>query len=265
VTLSPCAVPPWSRRRWFWVISATLVIQVGLVCLLSDRSTLPRRQASLDVATRAVDPRHPGPALVELQVLDDPTLYALPSARGFAGVGWAGAALHAPPAAEWGEPLRWLTNSLEALSQVLEVHLAPTQAQMAFLSRRPRPRLSEAFAVPLPMSTQSEVRVEGDLAGRAFRTPLRVPSVAHSNVLANTVVRVCVDPDGEPFSAVVLRSCGLKSADAQALAWAASTWFAPDPAATGQTEGVGGRWGELIFQWHTMVNSPPGTRSPRTP
>jgi hypothetical protein len=258
-------VPPWSRRRWFWLISAALVIQVGLVYLVSDRSTLPRRQASLNLATRAIDPRRPGPALVELQVLDDPTLYALPSVRGFAGVGWEGAALHAPPPAEWGEPLRWLTNSPEALSQVLESRLAPTQAQTTFLSKRPRPRLSEAFAAPLPMSTQSLVRVEGDLAGRGFRTPVVVPSVTHSNALANTVVQVCVDPDGEPFSAVVLRSCGLKSADAQALALAASMWFAPDPASSGGTGGVGARWGELIFEWHTMVEAAPGARSPRSP
>jgi hypothetical protein len=92
-----------------------------------------------------------------------------------------------------------------------------------------------------------------------------VPSVTHSNALANTVVQVCVDPDGEPFSAVVLRSCGLKSVDAQALALAASAWFAPDPAGTRRTEGVGGRWGELIFQWHTTMEPPPGARSPRSP
>jgi hypothetical protein len=254
--------PPWSRRRWFWTVGLAMAVQVLLVFSLSDRSLLRKRQASLDMTTYHVDPRRASPALIELQSLSDPLLYALPSVRGFAGAGWRDVAEFSPPPLEWEERPRWLANSTQALGQVLSARLLPATAGDSIRSRKPPPRLGQVAVPPLPLAAQSGVRIEGDLARRGFQAPLPVPSIVHSNLLTNTVVHLWVKADGEPFSAVVLRSSGLKSADGTALALATSARFNPDPAGERNAAGLAGCWGELVFQWHIVGVPPVGVRQP---
>jgi hypothetical protein len=253
---------PWSRRRWLGLVGFALIVQVLLVFSLSDRSPLVRRQPGRMMQTHYGDPHRASAALIEFQALEDPTLYALPSARGFAGAAWAQATDFPPPPLEWDEGVRWLTNSPGALSHGVYARLTPPSAPNSIPARKPPPRLMEVAVAPLPLASQSTLRIEGALAQRSLLTPLVLPSIAHSNLLTNAVVQLCVTADGEPFSAVLLQSCGLKSADAKALELAVSARFAAQPAAKGEWVEVGGSWGELVFQWHTVAASPGGGRPP---
>ena len=86
----------------------------------------------------------------------------------------------------------------------------------------------------------------------------------HSEILTETVIQVCVNPMGVPFSSVLLGSSGSAEADRQALALVKSARFKPlaasnpgsrrDPAAL--------TWGKIIFHWHTA--EPPAAPAPTT-
>jgi TonB family protein len=234
--------------------------QAGLLFWLSERTTPSARVADPGVRVRQADPRRREAFLVELASVDDPALYALPSERGFAGTGWERAAEFSAPSQEWQEGVWWLTNSPQGLSNRVALRLASAPLGASGGFRDLLPRLSVATPGPLPWITQSSVRVEGDLARRGLRVPLAVPSLVHSNVLGNTVVQVCIDAEGEPYSAVVVRSSGFKAADSKALEVTASARFNPGPA--DGTGGMAGRWGDLVFQWHVLDNPPGSLRPP---
>lgn len=246
----------WSRRRWLYTGAAIFLIQVGLVLYLGQRpQRLPERPLFRTRITLAVNDATARELNTRVQ-LQDPALLALPSLQGFSGPAWLRFAPLDYQPAEWFEPVQWLsldTNTLGAtFSRFVESsRIIPTPS-----ADRPLPPLLryEPNYPNDPVATESRLRLEGDLAGRALLTPIALKSWAHSEMLSNTVVEAMVDPDGFTLSAVVVGESGLREADLYALQMASDARYRPLPRARRTTgrPGTPLMWGQLRFEWHTL-------------
>ena len=248
----------WTPGRWTWGVAAVLAAQVLLVLSLSDRSPVRRREPASEFRLALVPAPGAGSAFMELEALADPTLFALPSGRGFAGAGWRRGTEFNYQSRDWPEPLHWLTNQAEfpGPSQFRD---APANGRLVGLDK-PGPRVTEATPAPLPMPGKSALRLDGPIACRGLRSIPELPSIVHSNLLADSTVRVGVQSDGYVFSAVIAQSSDLKAADDQALAIAQAARFEPVQRAAGTSGPPALSWGELIFRWH-VVRGAGGPRS----
>jgi TonB family protein len=235
------------RVRSLALILGVLGAQAGVILFLSDRSAWVAPEPAPTSVLRLAEVTH-------RTLIPDPTLLALPSAAGFAGVAWRQA--HEPKyvSQPWDERPRWLTAREAPLGRsFLEAHRP--EIGRGLTAEKPVPELAHRAVSPVRLPERSLVRVEGDLARLEWLTPLSVPSIAHSNILTETVVQLTVHPAGQVLSAIVLKSSGLRSADQQALALARDARFAPrrEPAGTGNGEGGEWTWGRLIIHWRTVV------------
>ncbi len=242
----------WSRNRWLITGVGFFCLQVLLVVVLSERG-LPHpppltRQPGLTVLDLRQEAQGFGRALEQ----SDPLLFAVPSARGRSGVGGeaVGEAGGLKPLGD--APVLWLpahSNWFGAGAVGLETPpgLAPRP-----VAEKPGPLLSEVRPAPVPLPKASRLELEARLAERGLAALLPVPALSHSNVLDATHVQVCVEPDGGVFSALVLRSSGLKSADDQALALAWSARFRRLPAGGAPAPAVERMWGRMVFHWHVV-------------
>jgi TonB family protein len=230
-----------------------MAAQVLLVLSLSDRSPVRRRQPANQLRVTLVPTPAVDSAFGELQALADPTLFALPSGRGFAGAGWRRGTEFNYQSRDWTEPLHWLTNqaTFPGPSQFSD---APADGRHAGLEK-PGPRVTEATPAPLPMPGKSALRLEGAIARRALRSIPELLPIVHSNLLADTTVRVGVQSDGHVFSAAIARASGLKAADDRALEIARAARFEPVQKAAGTSGPPALSWGELIFRWHVVTGA----------
>ena len=241
----------WTPGRWTWGVAVVMAAQVLLVLSLSDRSPVSRREPAGEFRLTLVPAPSADAAFRELEALADPTLFALPSGRGFAGAGWSRGTEFDYPSRDWSEPLHWLTNQAKFPGSV-QFSDASANRRPAGLDK-PGPRVTEATPAPLPMPRKSTLRLDGPIAGRGLRSAPDLPSIVHSNLLADTTVRVGVQSDGHVFSAVIARPSGLKAADDQALAIAQAARFEPVQQAAGTSGAPALSWGELIFRWHVVT------------
>jgi hypothetical protein len=101
--------------------------------------------------------------------------------------------------------------------------------------------------------TASELRVEGELARRPLITRPALRSWTNSDLLSNTVVRLLVDAHGYPQTATLLSGSGSVEADQFALRTAAQARFAPLPRLAVRPSASRLEWGNLIFEWHTLL------------
>lgn len=221
-----------------------VAVQVLLILWLSERE----------------DPL-PAPASPQLTVVlspsgfnwaaDDPTLLALPSAAGFAGAGWRRATDPRYEPQDWDEPVQWLAADGQSLGRLLVEARPPGRARSS-IAEKPTPALARMVLSAIPLPGGSTVRVEGELGRYPWLRAPAVPLITHSNVVGNTVIQVTVHPEGFVYSAIVLESCGLKTADHQALEVARAARFQLPTASQAETPAATGwRWGRLVFEWRT--------------
>jgi hypothetical protein len=247
----------WLRRSWVYAVAAVFMLQAGLVFLLGHRhQRLPEPPIFRTSIQMLTDPTV---RLDSLPGMDDPTLLALPSLRGFSGPAW----LTFPPLeyqpAEWVEPPHWLPLDSNALSSTFSRFVRSNTISPPLIADKPLPPLPR-YEPNFPnesLPAQSRLRLEADLAARALLTPLELPSWPHTEMLSNTTVQATVDAAGFTFSAVLLDGSGLKEADLHALKLASAARFRPLPRSQRAPNGTGPMtWGRFVFQWHTL---PPPT------
>lgn len=195
----------------------------------------------------------------EWLALQDPTLFVLPHRENYSGAAW----LRIKPLdftpTNWSEPVRPLPLSEERLgapfADFMQTNLPP----------RYQPELGSGADFtdlnPLPMesiSLPSALRVAGDLAKLKLLTPLQLPPQTNADLLTNTVIQLLVDARGNPFSPVILASCGSPQADAEALTnYARAVRFQPaEQAALGTVPPDKMTSGKLIFEWQTKPPAP---------
>jgi TonB family protein len=225
-------------------------LQAAVIFTLSDRSpaqAVPHRTVpKLRVATGDLS-----------GLFADPRLLALPTAQGFAGIGWRIASDPQPVVQDWTEPMPWLGQSETGLARTLLAAPAVGIGR-GVTADKPSPQLATNALPALPLAQATIVRLAASNAPWEWIEPLVAPAITHSNILSETVVEVTVHRSGQVFSAVVLEGSGLRSADDLALALARSARF-QIPRSSGEPE----EWGRvrLVFEWHTVA---PGSTAEET-
>jgi hypothetical protein len=248
----------WNARRWVYTIALVFLAQVGIIWLLGERPKDPPARLAFQTAIYlAVDP-WAEQQLAGLPTMRDPTLFVLPSRHGFSGAAWLTFAPQQYQLTDWTEPPRWLELNQEQLGRTFFQFVATNVTPPLRIADKAMPRsiVTELSIPNLPVPTQSELRVEGDLARRRLLTSAELPSWPHSELLTNTVVQAVVDSQGHTFSKVLLASCGSKEADQFALKLVAGARFAPIRTEKPAQNSAGQlAWGRIIFQWHTLPPS----------
>ena len=145
----------WSRQLWVVLILLAFAAHIGLIFALGDR--------------KSVVPRVPAPAPPlrlltggdDWLALNDPTLFALPHPRGFAGALWLKLPRVEFPAFEWTEPPRWLPLPAEQLGGTFLRFMQTNPFTQLVLETRSAPALArpEPPADEFPPVTQSTVLV----------------------------------------------------------------------------------------------------------
>jgi hypothetical protein len=259
---APVEPQRWPRRRWWFAVALMLALQAMLVFLAEERSLpVPRQPVSAPLIRLSAG------APSELLALYDPTLFALPQREGFSGEAW----LKSIPSLEfrppdWTEPPRWLQLSADPLGagfkDFLRANVSPPFPTI--VAREPRSSAPELFPTG-PVSTASTLRIEGGLAKRRLLSRPELPAWTNTDVLANSVVQLLVDAQGNTFSAVVLPpGSGLNDADQCALETAKAARFnAVEPTGPGRAKNPAAELtpGRMIFEWQTRfaksTNTPP--------
>ena len=241
----------WSRRQWGTVVVTVTLVQVGLVLALNERRSTPPPGRGAQPGPRLV---HWQPASLEGETVlaaMDPTVFALPGPRSFSGTTWGQSWTPPSLAQGWTDEVRWLKGDPAWFGEFGEFSV-PVMADEAEV--RPQPGPSPVTVRPLPLAERSPMELDVDLRRRGLAAPVELPGIIHSNLVAATDVQVSVEPDGHVFSAVVLRSSGLESADEQAVQVALSCRFPPIKDETGPT--AERQWGRLRFRWSTVASNP---------
>ena len=244
----------WSLQRRLLLILIVFVAHVGVLFAVSDR--------------RPVTPRPPMPSLVvtrltdssELLELSDPTLFALPHHRSFAGQTWLKNPAVTFPQFHWSEPPRLLPLPVEELGTVFaQFRQANTPEPLDFTTRTTETTklfiLSEMTSL---LPARSSLRLGGELQSRRLLVSPDLPSWPATDLLTNSVVQVLVRPDGLVASSSLLPPGHVATeADQHALNVARSARFAPLPAGSKKTD-----LGVMIFEWRTVplveTNKPAG-------
>jgi TonB family protein len=141
----------------------------------------------------------------------------------------------------------WLNQSETGLARVL-LSTSAVGIGRGVTADKPAPQFPVNSLPLLSLAEKTVVRLEGVGAQWEWAEPLDAPSITHTNVLGQTIVRVTVDRSGQVFSAVVLRSSGLKTADQQALALSRAARFRITRSPADSEDWA---WARLIFEWRT--------------
>ncbi len=255
--------PPPEPRKWrparsWGVVALVLALQLGFILWLASRTPItpaPLRPAPVIQAA--------APDSAEAMALTDPTLFALPHPQGFSGLAWLNVPARTPQFYTWTNLSRWPDMPLESSGAALHQFVASNQIDPLAAVVPPPSELP--LPGPEPMTVlpeQSTLALANELAARHLLTPCDLPSIATTNLLTNTVVRLVVDAAGRPLSCVLLSRSGSAGADDQALAVARSLRFAPMPDTAAADSVAGLTWGEAIFTWHSLFD-PPSNSTPK--
>jgi len=259
-------VPKWTWMRWLVVVAIVLAFHVLLIFIFGARKPI----------TPAVVKDVPSLTLADAPAqdwlnLNDATLFALPSANGFAGMMW----VELPPLPfrrqDWTEPPRWLALPAGELGADFHHFVQTNQfVQIQLELNLPPPLAAPVVAMQPPLPAASTVQVQG-LASRGLLTAMKLPSWPFEDVIAPSVVQVLVDANGNVVSAVLLPPENAlepnvirdPDADDYAVAQARTARFAPAPSNAGSmgTSRVGAlAFGRLIFNWQTVPKTKNATQ-----
>ena len=236
----------WPLRRWLTLIVLVFVVQLALIFAFGERKPIaPRVVKNVPALKLAVDSG-------EWLALSDPTLFALPNRKGFAGLAWL-----EPPRVEfhrleWTEPPRWLPLPVGELGATFNQFMQTNRFTTFQFELKPPTRFTVP-KVPVEPATAktSTLYIEGDLARRRLLTPMKLPSWPYADVIAPSKVQALVNAAGNVVSVVLLPSDNpletaghYDAADQRALELARAARFAPSSNLT---------IGRLVFDWHTVT------------
>ena len=241
----------WPLSLWLLLIGLVLAVHLVLIFAFGGRKPVTPRPVINAPALALAD------GSSDWLILNDPTLFALPSREGFAGPAWL-----EPPHVEfhrqeWTEPPRWLQLPGGELGAIFSQFMQTNPLATFQFELKPPPRFT-APLVPLEpnFAGASTLHIEGDLAWRPLLTPMPLPSWPYADVIAPSRVQVLVNGAGEVVSAVLLPSdipgeVQDADADQRARELARAARFATGPGLT---------VGRLIFDWCTVA--PAATNAP---
>jgi len=246
----------WSLRRWLTLIALVFAAQLALIFAFGEYKPIVPR------AVKNVPALKLTASSGEWLALNDPTLFALPNRKGFAGPAW----LEPPPVEfhrmEWTEPPRWLPLPVGELGATFSQFMQTNRFTTFQFELKTPPRFTVPVVPVEPvLAKTSTLRIEGGMARRRLLTPMKLPSWPYADVLAPSKVQVLVNAAGNVISTVLLPSDNpmetaghYDAADQRALELARAARFAPSSDLT---------IGRLVFDWHTVA--PAATNAPPNP
>jgi hypothetical protein len=251
----------WSPRKLGIVVAMAVLAQVALILWFSPRGPLKPRAVDAGPAIRLVVE-----AGGEWLTLTDPTVFSRAHPAGFSGVAWLSIPAHSYlPTDEADAPL-WLALAPESLGATFREFVKGYTPEGVTLRRWRPPVVTAPTRLPAVAAFESQVGVEGALAARGIVSQPALPAWTNADVLPPSRVQVLVDARGNPISAVLLGSSGLKAADHSAVDLARRMRFGADPAALLDPEASpneGLATGRLIFSWRTLAPATNGVVNPR--
>jgi hypothetical protein len=246
--------PAWSAGRWTFYVVLVFGLHLGLFYGLSARQP----QTVRPVVAAPVMQSYP---LAQFPAeWEDPTIFAQPHPRGFAGQTWLPRPEINFPPFRWSEPARLLELPVAQLGNWL-VQLANTnKLSVTFPSLVPPPTLTVLARPDAPQRLRdSTTRLTAGLIDRKWQNaPATLPRAAARDGLTNTLVQLLVDGRGFTISAMLLQpGCGDSELDQTALRLARTARF--NPVASPQSTTVG----TLTFEWATLpLTNRPAANTP---
>ena len=159
--------PPRANLRWILMAVGLTALQAAVIFTLSDRSpaqAVPHRTVP---KVRVVTGDLSG-------LFADPRLLALPTARGFAGIGWRIASDPKPVAQDWTEPMPWLGQSETGLARTLLAAPAVGIGR-GVTADKPSPQFATNALPALPLAQATIVRLAASNAPWEWIEPLVAP------------------------------------------------------------------------------------------
>ncbi|MBI3875274.1 MAG: hypothetical protein HY300_04815 [Verrucomicrobia bacterium] len=245
----------WSRNRWCVAVVFLFILQLVLVVMLAGPLPGAAVFRERGVTARIVLGAQANQQLLDSLGLADPALFVRVSRSGFSGAAWLNVSQQEYRLQEWTEPVPWMDRST--------AHLGGAFQQFARTNRPPAVAIADK-PVELPVASvagassagnESSFRVEGPLRARPLVQTARPRSFTNNDVLADTVVQVLVNSDGQIFSPRLLTASVVKdpvqrAADQYALDLTREFRFQPLPksaAPNSMTDGT------LVFHWNTLA------------
>lgn len=253
----------WTPRQWFLSILGVLAFQVAVIWIAGEPTVPSPAPPQNEMALHLAADPWSAKQLENWPGLEDPTVFALPSMRGFSGKAWLTFEPMNYELKGWTEPPAFLQLGQVALAQPFLEMVSTNHASPLLIADKPMPTASfaEFAGYRVPMPTQSWCRITGPLAKRKLEQMQPLPAWPNTDLLTNSIVELFVNAEGFPISARLEVPSGLREADQYALELARQIKFetvngpllAADPAKDFT-------WGKLIFQWHVVP--PPNTNQP---
>ena len=240
----------WSRRRWWTLVALVFAAHLGLIFALGDRKPVRPRPPAFAPTLRLAA------ASDELFALNDPTLFALPHHKGFAGATWLQKPAVKFQPFRWTETPRLLALPVEALGATFAQFMRTNLPARFELEIKPAPELTLPVVPEVGRVTaaRSTLRAAGGLANRRLLNPPELPAWPAADLLTNSLVQVLLNADGNVISPNLLAGSGSPKADQFALDFAKTARF--EPLRNGAAKLC---VGTMIFEWHTVpeTNKPP--------
>jgi len=244
---------PGGRWRWFWGLLFVFLAHAAAVFWFGERmkpAAAPERlQPLLYLASDEATARR----LAEISIAD-PTLFALPSERGFSGDAW----LKIKPAdmslSNWSAPPSWLPLNVNELGATLALYAETNRVSAEALLDGLRSATPFELRMPSqPVSALSSFAVEGPLSSRRLKLIGSLPVATNSELVTNSVVDLSVNGDGVVESAMLIGECGLKAMDERALAAVRQFAFEPLMQPRAKREASIPQRGRVVFTWHVVL------------
>lgn len=255
--------PPWGRLRWMAAVMLIMMLHLGGLFALSDWGEKPALRE--EDRFRVVMLTEPGDAqrLLESYSLNDPTLLASVSARGFSGPAWMNIAPPPFKLPEWSDEERWMTQDVSALGADFRSYVRTNLGATLSIAKQTLPPPLSAGEAPAE-ALASRLLVAGGLERRPLVAQPPLKLMTTSELLLPTQVEVMVNDKGYVFSprlqpAFGVRSAAQQAADREALRLIPKLQFAPIQRLPGNDEFPFTK-GYVVFQWAAVP--PPPTNQP---
>lgn len=236
------AADTWPRRRVVALILLIFGLHVGLLWRFSGTDLALERTPVRDLPFQFVDPV--SEEAIERVELQDPTLFLLAGRRGFSGSGWLKMAPFPYQMKIDFEPPLWTEPAVDTLAMVPRVGRDELIPSPPLFAEKPPPTVWEVPLNRQPIVPQPSLVIEGELAGWRLDTTNALPEADKDLVLANCVVQVTVDSDGDVISAVRWSESSSSRMDELAVAFARAARFIPPMEHPPELT-----FGRLIFRW----------------
>ena len=251
----PPESPSWSRQRWTGVVIVILALHLGALFLISSRQEKVQRRVAARASVHWLTSPDGARKTLDALLLNDPTLLAMASPRGFSGTAWLRPQPPEYRVSEWADTERSLAQPTQSLGNAFRQFGPGSPVPVFDPARKPVAPAPAVAAAQPALRNASHLRVEGPLSSRPLVQTPPLRSWPNAEVLADSLVQVLVTDEGLLFSPRLAGGSGVKNpvqraADQHALDLTRAIRFEAMPKSAGSRPGALVE-GTLVFEWHT--------------